>query len=115
MQSSFRADRDGLGATLWHDGAMRPVTQIARETVDLARPYARDLGSESALDEIERVLVDGNGAVRQRAAFARGAMHAVLAELVDETAQSEPAGGIGKPALRLGLAPLSAVFRRRWP
>jgi glutamate---cysteine ligase / carboxylate-amine ligase len=90
MQSSFRAARDGLEATLWHDGALRPVTQLAREAVDLARPYARDLGSESALDEIERVLVEGNGAVRQRAAFARGGMRAVLAGLVRETAQASP-------------------------
>ena len=44
------------------------------------------------------------------------AMHAVLAGLVDETAQTEPAGGIGKPELRLGLAPQSAVFHPRgWP
>ena len=90
MQSSFRAARDGLDATLWHDGALRPVTQIAREAVDLARPYARDLGSEPALDEIERVLVEGNGAIRQRAAFGRGGMQAVLAGLVGETAQSSP-------------------------
>jgi glutamate---cysteine ligase / carboxylate-amine ligase len=87
MESSFRAARDGLYATLWHDGALRPVPEIARATVELARPYARELGSEAALDEIERILVDGNGAFRQRAAFASGGMPAVLAELVDETAR----------------------------
>ena len=108
MQSSFRAARDGLDATLWHDGAMRPVSEIAREAVDLARPYARDLGSDSALDEIERVLVEGNGAVRQREAFTRGAMPAVLAGLVDETAKSALARGIGTPALTFGLAAPSA-------
>ena len=91
MESSFRAARDGLDATLWHDGALQPVTDVARATVQLARPYACELGSDAALDEIERVLVEGNGAVRQRAAFARGAMHAVLAELADETAQLEGA------------------------
>jgi carboxylate-amine ligase len=91
MQSSFRAARDGLDATLWHEGALRPVSEIAREAVELARPYARDLGSESALDEIESVLVEGNGAVRQRAAFRRGGMEAVLAGLVGDTAQSLPA------------------------
>ena len=85
MESSFRAARDGLHATLWHDGAMRPVAEIARATVELARPYARELGSESALEEIERILVDGNGAMRQRAAFASGRMPGVLAELVEET------------------------------
>ena len=85
MESSFRAARDGLDATLWHDGAMRPVAEIARATVELARPYARELGSESALEEIERILVEGNGAMRQRAAFASGRMPGVLAELVEET------------------------------
>jgi len=88
MESSFRAARDGLDATLWHDGALRPVTEIARATVELARPYARELGSEAALEEVERILVDGNGAIRQRAAFASGGMPAMLAELVDETARA---------------------------
>ena len=97
MQSSFRAARDGLDATLWDDGAMRPVTQIAREAVDLARPYARDLGSESALDEIERVLVEGNGAVRRRAAFPRAALCARCSPSSWKRPRSRrPAGAIGK-------------------
>jgi carboxylate-amine ligase len=90
MESSFRAARDGLEATLWHDGALRPVTEVARNAIELARPYARELGSDCALEEIERVLVEGNGAVHQRAAFARGCLPTVLAELVDETAHSAP-------------------------
>jgi carboxylate-amine ligase len=85
MESSFRAARDGLYATLWHDGALRPVPEIARATVELARPYARELGSEAALEGVERILAEGNGAFRQRAAFASGGMPAVLAELVRET------------------------------
>jgi glutamate---cysteine ligase / carboxylate-amine ligase len=85
MESSFRAARDGLDATLWHEGALRPVTEIARATVELARPYARELGSEDALEEIERILAEGNGAIRQRAAFATGGLPGVLAELVGET------------------------------
>ena len=89
MESSFRAARDGLEATLWYDGALRPVTEAARETVQLARPYARELGCDAALEEIERILVEGNGAARQRAAFARGRMPAVLAELAQETAATE--------------------------
>jgi carboxylate-amine ligase len=88
MESSFRAARDGLYATLWHDGALRPVPEIARATVELARPYARELGSDGALEGIERILAEGNGAFRQRAAFRSGGMAAVLAELVDETARS---------------------------
>ncbi len=39
-------------------------------------PYARELGSDGALEGIERILVEGNGAFRQRAAFASGGMQA---------------------------------------
>jgi glutamate---cysteine ligase / carboxylate-amine ligase len=95
MESSFRAARDGLYATLWHDGALRPVPEIARATLELARPYARELGSDTALEGIERILVEGNGAFRQRAAFASGGMQAVLAELVAETERSGHLVGSG--------------------
>lgn len=88
IQSSFRAARDGLDATLWRDGALRPAREIVRETLEDARPYARDLGSADALDEVERLLAEGNGARRQRRAFARGGLPAVLADLVAETATS---------------------------
>jgi carboxylate-amine ligase len=87
MQSSFRAARDGLDATLWHNGALRPVREIARETLAQVRPYARDLGSDAALDEVERILAEGNGATRQRRAFERGGLPAVLEDLVSETAK----------------------------
>ena len=86
MESSFRAARDGLGATIWHDGQMRPVPEVARAAINLARPYARELGSEAALEEVERLLVEGNGAMRQRLAYARGGMPGVLDALVRETA-----------------------------
>jgi carboxylate-amine ligase len=86
MESSFRAARDGLDATLWHDGALRPARDVARATIELARPHARELGSGAALEEIERMLIDGNGAAHQRAAFARGGLPAVLAGLARETA-----------------------------
>lgn len=85
MESSFRAARDGLDATLWYEDALRPVVEIAREAIQLARPYARELGSEGALEEVERILVEGNGAIRQRAASERGGMPAMLRDLVRET------------------------------
>ena len=87
MESSFRAARDGLGATLLADGALRPVPEIARAAVARARPFARELGAEDALAEIDRVVDEtGGGADRQRAAFARGGMRAVLELLAGETA-----------------------------
>lgn len=87
MESSFRAARDGLAATLWHDGAMRPVPEIARLAIARARPFAAELGSEDALGEVERILREGGGADRQRAAHARGGMPALLRLLAEETAE----------------------------
>jgi carboxylate-amine ligase len=87
MESSFRAARDGLAATLFHHGALRPVREIAAAAVALAAPYAREQGSTDALAEIGRIIDHtGGGADRQRAAFARGGMRAVLELLVAETA-----------------------------
>jgi carboxylate-amine ligase len=79
MESSFRAARDGIGATLYHDGALRPVPEIAAAAIARA-------GDDPALEEITRIARDGAGADRQRAAFARGGMPAVLRGLADETA-----------------------------
>jgi len=90
MESSFRAARDGLAATLWHDGALRPAVEVAHATLELARPHAIELGSDAALEEVERLLVEGNGATRQRLAFARGGMQALLAHLAHETAHLDP-------------------------
>ena len=87
MESSFRAARDGLAATLLYDNALRPVREIARAAVARARPFAAELGVADALGEVERELEQtGGGADRQRAAFARGGMRAVLELLAAETA-----------------------------
>jgi carboxylate-amine ligase len=77
-ESSFRAARDGVRATLLHDGALRPFSEIAADAVARA-------GEDAALEEITRLVREGAGADRQRAAFARGGMAAVLRGLVAET------------------------------
>jgi carboxylate-amine ligase len=87
MESSFRAARDGLDATFWHDGALRSAREVAAATLELVQPSARELGADGALEEIKRLLVDGNGAARQRAAFDHGGMRAMLAYLIQETAE----------------------------
>jgi carboxylate-amine ligase len=91
MESSFRAARDGLAATLLHDGALRPVPEVARAALARVAPFAAELGNAGALEEVERLLAAGGGADRQRAAFARGGMRAVLEHLAAETAAPAPA------------------------
>jgi glutamate---cysteine ligase / carboxylate-amine ligase len=80
-ESAFRATRDGVEATVWSDGRLRALGELAAEAVELARPYVGD-----GVDDVLRIVREGNGADRQRAAFERGGMDEVLAELVAETA-----------------------------
>ena len=82
-ETSFRAGRDGLEATLWWRDGMRPLRAVAGDALGLAR----DHGAGDALEEVERILREGNGADRMRAAHAGGGMPAVLRALADETAQ----------------------------
>jgi len=79
--SSFRAARDGLGADILHRGRLRPLRDAAQELLGDLR------GEDPALEGVERILADGGGADRQRAAHARGGMPALLSFLVDETAR----------------------------
>ena len=79
-ESSFRAARDGLAATIWFDGALRPVPEVARRAVALARRHV----DVPELDEVDRIVREGNGADRRRRSFARGGMVAVLTDLVAE-------------------------------
>jgi carboxylate-amine ligase len=94
-EASFRASRDGVSATLYDGRSMLPLPQLARESVERARPQARELGSEDALEEVERILRDGNGADRQREAHRRGGLAAVLEQLVGDTARPFRASAIG--------------------
>jgi len=81
-ESSFRAGRDGLAATLWWRGGMRPVAEVAQDALALAQSYAGDVGAADALDEVRRVLREGNGADRMRAAHGRGGLPAVVESIV---------------------------------
>jgi carboxylate-amine ligase len=80
-ESAFRATRDGVEASIWGDGRLRPLAELAGEAVALAKPYAGD-----GVDDVMRIVRDGNGADRQRRAFEAGGMPRVLSELVAETA-----------------------------
>jgi carboxylate-amine ligase len=86
-ESYYQASRHGLEARLMVDGGeAAPATEVAARALEEAAPYADDLGDAGALEEIERILAEGNGADRQRAAFERGGIPAVLDFLAEATA-----------------------------
>ena len=80
-ESAFRATRDGVHAQLWSQGRIAALADLAREAIETARPYVGD-----AVDDVMRIVREGNGADRQRRWFAEGGFDAVLAGLVGETA-----------------------------
>jgi carboxylate-amine ligase len=88
MESSFRAARDGLRATIWFDGALHPVADVARRAVALARRHL----DVPALEEVDRILTDGNAADRQRAVHAREGMDGLVRSLAAETLPGGEAG-----------------------
>jgi carboxylate-amine ligase len=77
-EASFCALRDGTAACFEFDGRRRQTREIARHALRIARSVATDLGAAPPLDGVERILANGNGADRQRAAWTAGGMPAVL-------------------------------------
>jgi carboxylate-amine ligase len=73
--SCFHAARAGLDADVLHDGVLVPL-----------RHAAAGVAAELGVPEVEALLARGGGAARRRAAHARGGVHAMLAELVSESA-----------------------------
>lgn len=85
-ESYFQAERYGLEARLMvDDQTAASAMEVARGTLEEARPYAAALGGEDAFEEIERILSDGNGADWQRRVHERGGMEALLGELAART------------------------------
>jgi carboxylate-amine ligase len=84
-EATFRALRDGVDATLSLGGPVQPVRDHARYALDLVSGYAPALGATAPLSDLERMLIEGNGAVRQRRAYRRAGMPAVLEQLRAET------------------------------
>jgi carboxylate-amine ligase len=77
-EASFCALRDGIAAWFEFDGRRRPTREIARRALRIARSVAADLGAAPPLEGVERILANGTGADRQRAAWTAGGMPAVL-------------------------------------
>jgi glutamate---cysteine ligase / carboxylate-amine ligase len=77
--SSFRAARDGLDAEIYHEGGPVPLrVAVGRVLADLD-------GDDPALEWVERIVRDGNGADRQRATHERGGMPGLLRYLAEAT------------------------------
>ncbi|MGN6587020.1 MAG: carboxylate-amine ligase [Solirubrobacterales bacterium] len=85
-ESYFQAERYGLEARLMVDeSTAAPAAEVARATLEETRPYAEQLGGEGALEEIDRILVEGNGADRQRRVHGEYGMKALLSDLAERT------------------------------
>lgn len=85
-ESYFQAASHGLDANVLLDGdTPEPARDVARRVLDSTRPYARELGSEAALEEIERILREGNGADAQRRVHRETGMPGLLSYLAEHT------------------------------
>ncbi|HEX8050321.1 MAG TPA: YbdK family carboxylate-amine ligase [Solirubrobacterales bacterium] len=85
-ESYFQAERYGLEARLMvDDHTAGPAPDVARGTLEEARPYAEQLGGAGALEEIDRILAEGNGADRQRRVHGERGMEGLLSDLAERT------------------------------
>jgi glutamate---cysteine ligase / carboxylate-amine ligase len=89
--SSFRAARDGLDAEIYYRGGPQPLRELAGSVL------AELDGEDPELEGVRRIVRDGNGADRQRAAHERGGMPGLLRYLADLTRGLTPEGSDPKP------------------
>ncbi len=85
-ESYFQAASHGLEAEILFDAETpEPARAVARRVLDLVRPFARELGGEAPLEEIERILREGNGAEDQRRVHGDAGMSGLLDYLAART------------------------------
>lgn len=85
-ESYFQAASHGLDANVLFDGeSPESARDVGRRVLDLANPYARELGGDAALEEIERILREGNGADAQRRVHRAAGMAGLLDYLAERT------------------------------
>lgn len=95
----WRAGRSGISAELVHPATGRPAAAatVLADLVKHLTPALSDLGDLGTVDELLRaLLVGGNGAVAQRASFARthDLRSVVLDAVVDGSAQEPGPGSV---------------------
>jgi carboxylate-amine ligase len=89
-ESYFQAASHGLEASILLDrDDPEPAREVGRRVLDSVRPYARQLGGEGALEEIERILRDGNGAEDQRRVHREKGMAGLLEYLIERSARTQ--------------------------
>ena len=85
-ESYFQAASHGLDAQILLDEPEpEPARHLCRKVLDDVRRYARELGTEDALVEIERILQEGNGADEQRRVARSSGMDGLLEHLAERT------------------------------
>ena len=85
-ESAFLACRDGVAGRILHRGTLTPVPEVVADTLAWLTPYAREHGSEDALEGVARLLEDGGAPARHRNAHRAGGMSALLRRIARETA-----------------------------
>jgi glutamate---cysteine ligase / carboxylate-amine ligase len=87
-ESYFQAARHGLEAEILFDSDQPgSARDVASRILEVVLPYARKLGTEESLTEIERILREGNGADEQRRTESQVGLDALLAQLVERSAE----------------------------
>ncbi len=90
-ENLWRAIRYGLDGKLvdWAMGEELPAEDAVRHLVELAAPYADEIGLSPHLADVERMLRDGNGAQQQVRAHLEGkSLREVFAETVEAAHRS---------------------------
>jgi glutamate---cysteine ligase / carboxylate-amine ligase len=85
-ESYFQAASHGLEAEILFDSEQPgPAREVSSRMLETVRPYARELGAEEALGEIERILREGNGAEEQRRVEGQVGIEGLLTRLIERS------------------------------
>jgi glutamate---cysteine ligase / carboxylate-amine ligase len=85
-ESYFQAARHGLGAEiLFNSDRPAPAREVAARVLEEVRPYARELRALDSMEEIERILREGNGADEQRRFEHRAGLDGLLHHLIERS------------------------------
>jgi carboxylate-amine ligase len=83
-ESYFQATSHGLDAKILLDGETpEPAREVGQRVLESVRTFAGELGGEAGVEEIERILREGNGADDQRRIHRQGGMAGLLAHLAE--------------------------------